>query len=88
MIGRRLRGPPLVSSCATGRRCTSAPIRRRTRRPSPRCSATARLASDWGATPAGTTAHLLSAVADDQGVEPACSVAAADSPLPSCVTLV
>ena len=35
MIGRRLRGPPLVSSCATGRRCSSAPIRPRTRRPSP-----------------------------------------------------
>ena len=47
------------------------------------------IASDWGATPAaGTTAHLLSAVADDQVVESACSVAAADSPLPSCVTLV
>ena len=46
-------------------------------------------AADWGAAPAaGTTAHLLSAVGDDQGVEPACSVAAADSPLPSCVTLV
>ena len=54
MIGRRLRGPPLVSSCATGRRCTSAPIRRRTRRPS-RAAREARLAvirSDWGATPA------------------------------------
>jgi len=45
--------------------------------------------SDWGATPAaGTTAHLLIAVADDQCVEPALSVAAGDSPLPSCVTLV
>jgi hypothetical protein len=45
--------------------------------------------SDWGATPAaGTTAHLLIAVADDQCVEPALSVAAGDSPLLSCVTLV
>jgi hypothetical protein len=45
--------------------------------------------SDWGATPAaGTTAHLLIAVADDQCVEPALSVAAGDSPLPNCVTLV
>ena len=45
--------------------------------------------SDWGATPArGTTAHLLIAVADDQCVQPALSVAAGDSPLPSCVTLV
>jgi hypothetical protein len=49
MIGRRVRGPPLVSSCATGRRCTCA------------------------------TAHLLIAVADDQCVEPALSVAAGDS---------
>jgi len=36
----------------------------------------------------GMTAHLLIAVADDQCVEPALSVAAGDSPLPSCVTLV
>jgi hypothetical protein len=64
MIGRRVRGPTLVSSCATGRRCTCAPIRRRTRRPSSRCSA---------------TAHLLIAVTDDQCVEPALSVAAGDS---------
>ena len=43
------------------------------------------IASDWGATPAApTTAHLLRAVTDDQVVESACSVAAADSPLPSC----
>ena len=49
----------------------------------------AEAAADWGAAPAaGTTADLLSAVGDDQGVEPACSVAAADPPLPSCVTLV
>src|SRR5215208_1394058 len=33
---------------------------------------------------AGTTAHLISAVGDDQGVESACSVAAADSPLSGC----
>ena len=46
-------------------------------------------AAGWGATPAArTTAHLISAVGDDQDVEPAWSVAAADSPLPSCVTLV
>jgi hypothetical protein len=45
--------------------------------------------SDWGTTPtAGTTAHLLTAVADDQGVEPALSVVMGDCPLPSCVTLV
>lgn len=66
MIGRRLRGPPLVSSCATARRCTSALLRK------------ARLvviASDWAVTPAArTTARLLSEVADDQGVEPAWSV--------------
>jgi hypothetical protein len=37
---------------------------------------------------AGTTAHLLIAVADDQCVEPALSVAAGDSQPPSCVTLV
>jgi hypothetical protein len=36
----RVRGLPLVSSCATGRRCTCALIRRRTRRPSSRRSAT------------------------------------------------
>jgi hypothetical protein len=45
--------------------------------------------SDWVTTPtAGTTAHLLTAVADDQGVEPALSVVVGDCPLPSCVTLV
>jgi hypothetical protein len=43
------------------------------------------LAAGWGATPAASmTAHLLNAVGDDQGVEPACSVEGADSPLPSC----
>ena len=48
-----------------------------------------RAAAGWGATPtARTTAHLISAVGDDQGVEPAWSVIAANSPLPSCVTLV
>jgi hypothetical protein len=43
------------------------------------------LAAGWGATPAASmTAHLLNAVGDDQGVEPACSVAAAGTALPSC----
>jgi hypothetical protein len=92
VIGRRVRGRPLVSSCATGRRCTCALIRRRTRRPSLCCSARRVSRSSpptGGATPAaGTTAHLLIAVADDQCVEPALSVAAGDSPLPNCVTLV
>lgn len=83
MIVMRVRGLPLVSSCATGRRCTCAPIRRRTRRPSSRCSATrgSRPSPPTGVTTpgAGATAHLLIAVADDQCVEPALSVAAGDS---------
>jgi hypothetical protein len=66
MIGRRVCGPPLVSSCATARRCTSALLRE---------ARLAVIASDWGVTPAPrTTARLLSEVADDQGVEPAWSV--------------
>jgi hypothetical protein len=43
--------------------------------------------SDWGTTPAAGMTALI-AVADDQCAEPALSVAAGDSPLPSCVTLV
>ena len=40
----------------------------------------AAIPSDWVTTPgAGATAHLLIAVADDQCVEPALSVAAGDS---------
>ncbi|MCW2661114.1 MAG: hypothetical protein JWP83_2266 [Mycobacterium sp.] len=71
MIGRRVRGPPLVSSCATGRRCTCAPIRRRTRRPSLALLRDARPPTGVTTPAAGTTAHLLIAVADDQCVEPA-----------------
>jgi hypothetical protein len=71
----RVRGLPLVSSCATGRRCTCAPIRRRTRRPSSRPSPPTGVTTPG----AGATAHLLIAVADDQCVEPALSVAAGDS---------
>src|SRR5262249_28065512 len=63
-----------------------------TRRPSSRCSARrgSRSSPRTGVTTptAGTTAHLLTAVVDDQGVEPALSVVMGDCPLPSCVTLV
>ena len=92
MIGRRVRGLPPVSSCATGRRCICAPIRRTWCRKITRCSARrgSRSSSPTGVTTpaAGMTTHLLTAVADDQCVEPALSVAVGDCPLPSCVTLV
>jgi hypothetical protein len=124
VIGRRVRGLPLVSWCATGRRRTcradppnlvahirpwracdvgAATVRvtsgnsvglracaadaRRHRPVVPAGESEAELALLRDARPptgvttpaAGTTAHLLIAVADDQCVEPALSVAAGES---------
>ena len=78
MIGRRVRGPTLVSSCATGG--GGVPARRSAGGLGGRARAAPRRAPTGVTTPgAGATAHLLIAVADDQCVEPALSVAAGDS---------